>query len=269
MININWRSLFISLILASIPTIVMVFSTMLAGNFGVLLGLYSAMAIVLYVILHVKRGLNRKITEVHASAMLSAISFKTLLPTSYFALTPTKILSLLHEIQFRKPELVVECGTGASTLFIARILKALKTGRLISIEHDHQWGNYIQELLIANDLEDVVHVIHAELKETECWGYQTIWYDKEVVKRALPTDGGIEVLLIDGPPGTAGFLPRMSAGPFLADYLRQGAIVMVDDMDRGDERRMVTEWQANLAMQMVKSDHNLGYVLLQYNPTDI
>ena len=78
-------------------------------------------------------------------------------------------------------------------------------------------------------------VVHAPL---EPWAGGARWYSRAWVE-ALPL---IDVLVVDGPPGTIGPLARYPALPALAAKLSPGAVVIVDDAHRPDEQAMVARW---------------------------
>ena len=52
----------------------------------------------------------------------------------------------------------------------------------------------------------------------------------------------IDLLVVDGPPGTLHPLARYPAGPKLLPRLASGALVFVDDAIRADETEMVRRW---------------------------
>lgn len=52
----------------------------------------------------------------------------------------------------------------------------------------------------------------------------------------------VDVLIVDGPPGLTGDWARYPAYPLLREKLRPGAIVLIDDAQRTDERSIVEAW---------------------------
>ena len=59
----------------------------------------------------------------------------------------------------------------------------------------------------------------------------------------LPDDLAIDVLIIDGPPGIPNANTRYPAIPLLYDRLQPGALIVVDDTIRADERKAMASWQ--------------------------
>lgn len=129
----------------------------------------------------------------------------------------------------------LEFGSGVSTVWIALALKKYGSGRLISIEHDATYLRRTAEILARNNLVEIVDLRHAPLVEKD----KAIWYDCDVVTHELPD---LDLVFVDGPPGRSATLARKPAFDVLCPYLRDGALVLLDDCDRSDERLIVDQW---------------------------
>src|SRR6201999_796644 len=57
-----------------------------------------------------------------------------------FALNPTDLLDLIHLVRTRKPRLVVELGSGTSTVWMAYVLQQTG-GKLISLDHERGYAD--------------------------------------------------------------------------------------------------------------------------------
>lgn len=121
-----------------------------------------------------------------------------------------------------RPGVIVETGSGASTLVLARYAAA--TGAtVVSLEHDDRWRHRTLEALDRHNLAGAVDVRLAPLTQTPSGP----WYQCQ-----LPD--GIDFVLLDGPPeGTGGraaclgqFMPRLALGweVWLDDGARPGEI---------------------------------------------
>ncbi|WP_157680957.1 class I SAM-dependent methyltransferase [Luteimonas sp. JM171] len=132
---------------------------------------------------------------------------------------------------------IVECGSGASSVWMARALAKANGGVITSLEHDQEFCASLSAVLSDGKLEDRAKVLWAPLIEQEIDGQVYAWYDlsKFAVKE-------IDLLVVDGPPGKLGPTARFPALPILIGALRQGAFIVVDDIDRKDERVMVRRW---------------------------
>ena len=157
---------------------------------------------------------------------------------SGWAAAPDLLRHLYDTVREQRPQLVVELGSGASTVVIAAALRdAGSSGRLVSLDHDPVWADRTRSFLTENDLGSVVDLRIAPLVDVTVGGDTRRWYDPD----QLP-DGTVDLLIVDGPPKDTGELARYPAVPVLADQLRPGSIVVLDDYDRADERAIVERW---------------------------
>ena len=53
---------------------------------------------------------------------------------------------------------------------------------------------------------------------------------------------GIDMLLVDGPPGMTGPLARYPALPVFYEYLNNDAVIFLDDGVREDENKIMQRW---------------------------
>ena len=146
----------------------------------------------------------------------------------------TGLLTLLADhIEEKKPKLVVEFGTGASTLVIARALQKAGGGTLISFEQHADFVDATRQWLadygLAADLRAVPLRPSPE-------GWPGLWYDHGPLPR------NIELMLVDGPPWTVHPLTRGAAAS-LFDRIAPGGTVMLDDAARPGERLVARRWR--------------------------
>ncbi len=168
------------------------------------------------------------------------------LPWSTGALRPSGLVTVLNEIWFRRPRLVLELGSGMSTIVIARLLRELGTGRLLAVEHDDAWAYRVQVQLEREGLADRATVVRAPLGPNGPGRGDAEWYDEVALTAALDDVGdAVEVLIVDGPPA---FRPgtehaRYPALGVLADRLAPGALVVLDDVERAGEQDVLARWR--------------------------
>ncbi|WP_277209333.1 class I SAM-dependent methyltransferase [Isoptericola croceus] len=155
-----------------------------------------------------------------------------------WAMDPGSLLWMVDHVARKQAGLVVECGSGTSTVWLARAVQE-SGGHLVTLEHSEEYLAATRAQLEAHDVADVVDLRHAPLVPTTTERGEYTWY-------GVDTTGldGIDLLLVDGPPGTTGPLARYPAMPTFADSLADGAVVVVDDVSRADERDMVEHWLA-------------------------
>ncbi len=138
---------------------------------------------------------------------------------------------------------VVECGSGRSTVVIARFLRELGGGSVHSLEHDPAWAQLTRMRLAAEGLAAIATVIEAPLSAHPLAPPGCRWYAPWAL-RELPE--GLDLLLVDGPP--AGEEPiersRYPALPALAGRFAPDATVILDDVGRAGERWVLERWEA-------------------------
>jgi len=157
-------------------------------------------------------------------------------PLRGWAGSPDFLLEVADNVTSRKPNVVMECSSGVSTLVIARCLQLNGRGHLYSLEHNPQYAGITRENLRRFGLVEWATVIDAPLERE---GSQPPWY----ARKAIPdTIQEVEMLVVDGPPSPIARHIRYPAIPRLIERFASNAIVMLDDADRADEREAVDRW---------------------------
>jgi len=159
-----------------------------------------------------------------------------------FALNPTDLLELLHLIRVRQPRLVVELGSGTSSVWIGYALEE-SGGRLISLDHDPEYAQKTRALLTAHGLAGVAEVRHAALSPLTIEDKTYQWYDVA----ELADLRGIDLLLVDGPPEATGPDARFPALHVLEPKLAGTATIVFDDAHRHDEQAALVRWTETFA----------------------
>lgn len=151
---------------------------------------------------------------------------------------------MLNEVWFRPAPIVLELGSGASTVVLARLLRELGGGALVAVEHDMRWADRIRHQL-AHERLDAASVVFAPMGPHRDGWDDAEWYAEAVLTAALP-DRPLDVLVVDGPPawqpGTEH--ARYPALPVLAGRLAPGAAVVLDDVERAGEQAVLERWRA-------------------------
>jgi len=160
-----------------------------------------------------------------------------------YALTADAAAVLARQVALRKPKLVVELGSGVSTILVGTMLRAQGFGRLVSLDHDPSWAEETRRQIRAGGLEQQVEVLDAPLTRQDVDGESFAWY---AIPAKLEQTGVIDLLIVDGPPqaGDPGGLPRYPALPKLLPLMSPDAEIFVDDARRPGETEMVRRWLA-------------------------
>ena len=159
--------------------------------------------------------------------------------TRGWAASPDLLNKLIELILIEKPALVLEAGSGVSTLIIAYCLKRLGKGKMFSLEHDAKFAAATQSLIAFHGLDDIATIVHAPLKKFEIHGENWLWYELDSLKMDQPVD----LLVVDGPPGEIQKLARYPALPLLFGRLSSRSTIILDDGNRKDEKDVVALWE--------------------------
>lgn len=164
----------------------------------------------------------------------------TLPAVAGWALSPTGLLALTDLVEEAEQGLVVECGSGTSTLWLAYALRRKGSGKVVALEHQKPYADRTRRLVKAHGLEEFVEVRVAPLvlRSTSRGAYR--WYDVDLEDLG----GRIELLVVDGPPGDTGPHSRYPALPLLRDQFADNVRVLIDDTNRKEERDVVEFWLA-------------------------
>lgn len=138
-----------------------------------------------------------------------------------------------------RPRLVVELGSGGSTVAFAYALRAVPDARLVSLDHDRAYAERTRSLLREHGLTNA-EVRVAPLIDQDVQGERRPWYDLATVEDLEH----IDLLVVDGPPGQSTPEARFPALPLLRSRLSNGAIVALDDAQRPHELRIVARWRS-------------------------
>jgi predicted O-methyltransferase YrrM len=209
----------------------------------------------------VRTDLRKLFQQVEAlQALYHDLQPRQALPrTRSWVASPDLLHFLYVQCRESQPRLVVECGSGLSTVVMAYALRASgHGGKLVSLEHDPVYATATRRLLLAHGVDEVADVRSAPLEEVELAGEIWPWYRLDVAP-----SGPIDLLVVDGPPGPIRPLARYPAVPLLHDRLSAGAKVILDDFAREDEQEIVALWQREFPhLELTELPHEKGTAVL-------
>ena len=144
---------------------------------------------------------------------------------------------LLHRIvdiiEDARPAQVVELGSGATSLVIAKALAQHGGGRLHSYDQHAPFVEAMAGWLAENDCDAAFH--HAPLGQRDV-RWPGLWYQLSAVP------GSIDLLVIDGPPWAVHPFARGMAER-LFPLIAPGGTVLLDDAARPGERYVARRWK--------------------------
>lgn len=158
-----------------------------------------------------------------------------------WSLEPDIAAYWVAEVRRQKPDVILELGSGSSSVLIAYALEANKKGKLIAVESSVEYYERTRALLQMHDLMDYVTVIHAPIVALtgDLEGYN--WYNPRAIEHAVGGDM-IDMLIVDGPPGGLNRWARYPALPMVAEKITNTTTILLDDLDREDEKGIASEW---------------------------
>ena len=180
--------------------------------------------------------------------------------TRGWAASPDFLLTVVDQVLKHRPGLVLDVGSGLSTVFEALACALVGAGRVVAVDHDESYAAATAEMVARQGLGDLAEVRHADLTAQRTADRDVRWYDAQ----AFEGLNQIDLVVVDGPPGTTGPMARFPAVPVLWDRLSPSAVIILDDADREDERAVVQAWLAlypELSVERLR--HEKGAVILR------
>lgn len=162
---------------------------------------------------------------------------KTLPPFRGSAISTESALKLIDTIKETKPKIVLEMGSGTSTLITALALKQNGDGKIISLEHLKRFVEYNNKPIEQHGVLDYAEILYAPLRKYTLAEGEWEWYDYE-----YKLEDKIDIMTVDGPPGFLQDLSRFPALDLMYEHLSDQAVIFIDDTKRDDERKMIEMW---------------------------
>ena len=180
------------------------------------------------------------------------MQFKSAIPpTRSWAASPDLLLLISEAVKKNKPALVVELGSGVSTLVCA------KSGarKVISIDNSEQYGGKTRDLL----KEHKVRGVEIRIAPLRPYANGSEWYEVSALKDLKK----IDLLIVDGPPGSKNPEARYPALKEFKDKLSAKAIVIIDDVNRDGERKLAEDFAKALPNHTLTIlDHEKGTAII-------
>lgn len=162
--------------------------------------------------------------------------------------SPDIAVRLIDMITTQKFDLIIEFGSGTSTLIMCSALAKTSSNqsRFVSFEHLDKYYNSTLSMLKRHGVEEFVDLCHAPLSNYEAAGTKYMHYAcekklKEVYDEIKPAN---VLVLVDGPPGSTNRHARYPAFPKIMNIFKQSNLtVFMDDYARIDEKECVEMWE--------------------------
>ena len=166
------------------------------------------------------------------SQLLRLLDLSAPIPsTRSWAASPDVLLTLLDYAKSSKPSRILDLGSGMSTLVLA---KSAPQASIISIDNSEEFAGKTRKLLDAHGVTNV------EVRVAPLTSHKSgvDWYDLS----KLHDISNIDLLFIDGPPGSKNPQARHPALAECLSKLSPHAIIVIDDAGRDGEKDMAYEF---------------------------
>jgi hypothetical protein len=152
-------------------------------------------------------------------------------------------LLVLRELLSNRPRIVVECGSGTSTLLLALAARQydLPT-RVIALDHLEGRKAATERALREHGVAAFAEVRLAPLSRISVPAPANHWYAEE----SLHDIQDVGLLVVGKPPDGLGEWARYPAVPLLLDRLSEHCVVVIDDLIRRDNLEALQSWSALL-----------------------
>jgi predicted O-methyltransferase YrrM len=243
-----------------------VFAWKVLGAPAVVLSLILCLAIALWAQFESMRRTSEQLAEMRKNAFDDFRQIESLLslfatlkpelplpPLRDHAMSPDLVRCAVELMLRTEPHLVVELGSGASTVFLGYCLKRIGRGRLLSIDHEPEFSDKTRTMIEHHGLSEFVTVVCSPLEPLRIGAEEYSWYSI----RPADIDGPIDLVIVDGPPYHVHPLARYPALPVLLPRMSSNSSVILDDADRPEELRIIERWKfefPQLSMQMLQTE---------------
>ena len=184
---------------------------------------------------------------------------KALPVTEHWSAAPGFLKTISDYCLDKKPQVIVECSSGSSSLVLSQCCKLNRAGHVYSLENGEEFVTQTSQQLDDFFLSEYCDVIYAQLQNIQLNNEDFQWY----ALMNLP-DIKIDMLVIDGPPGFLQKHSRYPALPMLHERLAKHCAVFLDDAARDDEQELVKRWsKENPDFQLEYIENERGCFILK------
>lgn len=187
----------------------------------------------------IEKALRNETRQVEAlwQLMPLAEARDVLPPSGRWAMDARSLLHLMNLVRTYKPKRVLELGGGTSTVWLGYACEQYG-GKVVSIDHDEYFATATELNVSKHRLEDTVETRTAPLEAVEVHSTDYHWYSSALLEDLRD----IDMLVVDGPPGSTSREARLPALPLLEDRLSEDCLIILDDTQREDEQRILDQW---------------------------
>jgi predicted O-methyltransferase YrrM len=187
---------------------------------------------------------EHKLEAMHTSDLMALAERFALDPAIEAAVTestlsPPALRVLGALIESKRPQHVIEFGSGLSTRFFLQALHEIPDSHLYSIDDS---ATYLDQTRAGIPAEDAARVtlVHAPVRPLRFKGRLLLTYSRRALATALPSFAA-DLILIDGPPAFR--YGREAVLYAVLPWLGRETTIVLDDAGRGPEQAALRHWQ--------------------------
>lgn len=167
-------------------------------------------------------------------------------------------LCLMRQLVLKPYDLVIEFGSGMSTVIVAKSLALMaerngtRQTQFVSFEHLDSYYQQTLAYIQQAGLEKAVQLTLAPIEDWQAADGQVYPYyscQSTLAKLAKQRQASRKriLVIVDGPPAATGPQARYPAGPLLVEHFPDAHIdFLMDDYIREDEKQVVQHWLADM-----------------------
>ena len=184
---------------------------------------------------------SKTLVEIHAMLVVLRRFPDCDMPTTPWSMDFTNLHALIDLLDRKKPEIIVEFGSGISTIIIAGWLREQGKGQLISFDHDSDWASVTKRYVERHSFTNVT-IKERALRPQTCQDRSMDWYD---IEDDLASLNEIDLVVVDGPPAGTTAAPdsRLPAFFMLRDRMSSVGTFFLDDATRPGEQAVIASWR--------------------------
>ncbi len=168
---------------------------------------------------------------------------------------------LIEKLEAEKYDLVIEFGSGNSTVLFGKVMKKLLSNqlgteqpcgtnipkRVLAFEHNSHYHEQSKALLRQTGVDHLVELVLAPLVKYDYQDNQYLYYDCDealsLMSERFKNETPKILVLVDGPPGDTGIHARFPALPKLLNHFSTANIdLILDDYIRPEEKVVADNW---------------------------
>lgn len=208
-------------------------------------------------------SVDLKIADIYCLELIqNLLNGYPFIPFTGASLRPFCLIHMINDILINDRKDIIEFGSGISSQVLGRLIQKNKLpSRITSIEHDWSWFLKLGKLLESEDLDKIVKVVYAPLKDCMLSpDKKSDWYDLEALTAEI-TGKEYDMLIIDGPPAweESRKTARYPAVPFMINRMKKNFSIYLDDANRPGEQYIIDLWQTKYSLKFTLTGKTLAY----------